>query len=64
VTINKTHYNKTLHLTIEINQIMIERLVDTKASMSIMAANVVRELGIVHLVAGHEAYKTTSSIIT
>ncbi len=32
--------------------------------MSVMEASVVRELGIMHLVAGHETYKTTSSIIT
>jgi hypothetical protein len=43
---------------------MIEGLVDTRASMSIMATSVVRELGTTHLVAGHETYKTTFSIIT
>jgi predicted aspartyl protease len=43
---------------------MIEGLVDTGASMSVMAASVVKELGIMHLVAGHETYKTTSSIVT
>jgi predicted aspartyl protease len=40
-----------LHLAVEINQAMIEGLVDTRASMSVMAANVVRKLGIMHLVA-------------
>jgi hypothetical protein len=47
----------------EINQTLIEGLVDTKASMSVMAANVVRKLGIMHLMAGHETYKTTSGIV-
>jgi hypothetical protein len=49
---------------VEINQVLLEGLVDTKVSMLIMAPNVVKELGIMHLVLGHETYKTTSSIIT
>jgi hypothetical protein len=52
-----------LHLAIEINQVMIEGLVDTRASMSIMVANVVKELGIMHLVVSHETYETTSGIV-
>jgi hypothetical protein len=32
--------------------------------MSVMVASVVRELGIMHLVAGHETYKTVSGILT
>jgi hypothetical protein len=51
-------------LAIEINQAMIEGLVNTRASMSIMVVNVIRELGIMHLVTGHETYKTTSGIVT
>jgi hypothetical protein len=43
---------------------MIEGLVDIGASMSIMVASVVRELGIMHLVAGHETYKMTFNIVT
>jgi hypothetical protein len=43
---------------------MIEGLVDIGACMSVMATSVVRELGKMHLVAGHETYKTTSRIIT
>jgi predicted aspartyl protease len=43
---------------------MIEGLVDTRASMSVMVASVVKELGIMHLVAGHETYKTASGIMT
>jgi len=64
VSVNKTHCSKTLHLAIEINQAMIESLVGTGASMSVMAASVVREVGIMHLVAGHETYKTTFGIMT
>jgi predicted aspartyl protease len=47
----------------DINQTLIEGLVDTRASMLVMATNVVRELGIMHLVAGHETYKTTFGIV-
>jgi hypothetical protein len=32
--------------------------------MFVMAASVVKELKIMHLVLGHEIYKTTSSMIT
>jgi hypothetical protein len=32
--------------------------------MSVMVAIVVKELGIMHLVVGHETYKTTFSIVT
>jgi predicted aspartyl protease len=37
---------------VEINSYVVERFVDTGASMSVMAVAVVRELGIMHLVAG------------
>ncbi len=63
VTINKTHHNKTLHLVVEINQELIEGLVDIGASILVMVASVVRKLNIMHLVACHETYKTTSSIM-
>ncbi len=63
VNVNKTHCSKTLHLAVEINQVMIKGLVDIGASMLVMAASVVRELGIMHLVADHETYKTTSNIV-
>ncbi|CAK9861122.1 unnamed protein product [Sphagnum jensenii] len=43
---------------------MIQGLVDAGASMSVMADSVVRELGIMHLVAGHETYKTASGTVT
>ncbi len=51
-------------MAVEINQRMIEGLVDTGASMLIMATNVVKKHGIMHLVANHETYKTTSGIMT
>jgi predicted aspartyl protease len=64
ICINKTHRSKTLHLLVEINNYIVEGLVDTGASMSVMAAAVVRELGMMHLVTGTETYKTASGIIT
>jgi len=64
ICINKTHRNKTLHLLVEINNYIVEGLVDTGASMSVMAAVVVRELGMMHLVTGSETYKIASGVIT
>jgi hypothetical protein len=49
---------------VEINNYVVEGLVDTGASMSVMAAVVVRELGMMHLVTRIETYKTASGIIT
>jgi len=43
---------------------LVEGLVDTGASMSVMAAVVVRELGLMHLVSGSETYKTASGAVT
>jgi hypothetical protein len=64
ICINKTHWSKTLHLLVEINNNVVEGLVDIRASMSIMAGAVVKELGIMHLVTGSETYKTTSRVVT
>ncbi len=64
ICINKTHRSKTLHLLVEINNYIVEGLVDTGASMSIMATAIVRELGMMHLVTGSETYKTASGVIT
>jgi len=64
ICVSKTHRSKTLHLPIEINDCIIEGVVDTGASMSVLAAAVVRELGIMHLVTGNESYKTTSGVVT
>ncbi len=64
IYINKTHRSKTLHLLVEISNYIMEGLVDTGASMSVMAVAVVRELGMMHLVTGTETYKTASGVIT
>ncbi len=64
ICINKTHRNKTLHLLVEINGYLIEGLVDTGASMSVMAIVIIRELGMMHLVSGSETYKTASGVVT
>jgi len=45
------HRNKTLHLTMEIHNGLIERLVDIIVSMFIMVVGIVQKLGIMHLVA-------------
>jgi hypothetical protein len=54
ICVNKTHRSKTMHLSVEMNGYLIEGLVDTGASMSVMAAAVVREMGMMHLVTGSE----------
>jgi predicted aspartyl protease len=55
ISVNKNHHNKTLHLLVEINNHLVEGLVDTWASMSVMSADVVGELGIIHLVFGSKS---------
>ncbi len=64
ICVSKTHWSKTLHLLVEISDCIIEGLVDTGASMSVLAAAVVRELGVMHLVTGNESYKTASGVVT
>jgi len=64
ICVDKTHRSKTLHLPVEISNCVVEGLVDTRASMSVLAVDVVRELGIMHLVTGNESYKTASGVIT
>ncbi len=64
ICVNKTNRSKTLHLLVEINRYVVEGLVDTGASMSVMAAVVVREMGMMHLVVGSETYKTASGVVT
>jgi predicted aspartyl protease len=64
ICVNKTNRSKTFHLPVEINRYVMEGLVDTWASMFVMAAAVVRELGMMHLIAGSETYKTASGIVT
>jgi len=63
ICINKTHRSKTLHLSVEVNSYLVEGLVDIGASMSIMAAVVVRELRLMHMVSGSETYKTASRVV-
>ncbi len=53
-----------MHLSVEINGYLIEGLVDIGVSMSVMAAAVVREMGMMHLVSGSETYKTASGMVT
>ncbi len=50
ICVNKTNKSKTLHLPVEINRCVIEGLVDTGASISVMAVAIVRELGMMHLI--------------
>jgi predicted aspartyl protease len=64
ICVNKTSRSKTLHLPVEIGKYIVEGLVDTGASMSVMATAVVREMGMMHLVVGSETYKTTSGVVT
>jgi len=64
ICINKTHRSKTLHSLVEVNNYLVEGLVDTGTSMSVMAAAVVRELGLMHMVSGFETYKTASGVVT
>jgi hypothetical protein len=46
ICINKTHWSKTLHLLVEINNHVIEKLLDIGASMYVMVVAIVKELGI------------------
>jgi hypothetical protein len=64
ICINKNHRSKTLHLLVEVNNYIVEGLVDTGASMTVMAAVVVRELGMMHLVTGSKTYKIALGDIT
>jgi hypothetical protein len=50
ICVNKMHRSKTLHLPVEISNCVVEGLIDTRASMSVLAAVVVRKLGMMHLV--------------
>jgi hypothetical protein len=42
ICVNKTHRSKTLQLSVEMNGYVVEGLVDTRASMSVLATTVVR----------------------
>jgi hypothetical protein len=64
ICVNKTSRSKTLHLPVDINRYIVEGLVDTGASMSVMATAMVREMGMMHLVVGSKTYKTASGVVT
>jgi hypothetical protein len=64
ICVNKTNKSKALHLPMEMNRYIIEGLIDTGASMSVMAAVVVREMGMMHSVVGFESFKTASGVVT
>jgi hypothetical protein len=64
ICINKSHRNRILHLLVSVGNNLIEGLIDTRASMSIMLVTIVHELGIMHLVIGMESYKIALGIIT
>jgi hypothetical protein len=64
ICVNTTHRSKMLHLLVEMNGYVVEGLVDIGASMSVLAATVVREMGMMHLVTGSENYKTASGVVT
>ncbi len=51
-------------MLVEINNHIMEGLVGMGASMSILVAIVVRELGIMHLVTRLESYETISRVVT
>jgi hypothetical protein len=46
------------------NNYIIEGLIDTRASMSVITTNVVRELGIMHEVMGSKYYKIALGVVT
>jgi hypothetical protein len=64
VCVNMNHRGKTLYITIEVHNGLIEGLVDTSASMSIMVVGIVQKLGIMHLMYGTKIYKTMLGTIT
>jgi len=55
ININRNH-NKIIHLLVEVNNSILQRLIDTEVSMLIIVTNVVGELGIMHLVTSLKSY--------
>ncbi len=53
-----------MHLLIEIGNNFVEGLVDTRASMSMMFAMLIHELGIMHLVTRSKSYKIAFKVVT
>jgi hypothetical protein len=56
--------NKIIHILVEMNNHIIERLVDIGALMSIIATSVVKQLGIMLLVTRLESHKKASRVVT
>jgi hypothetical protein len=56
IYINESHHSKTLHLLVEVSNHFVEGLVNIKASMYVMVARVVHELGIMHLFINTKSY--------
>jgi hypothetical protein len=63
ININKNQRSKTLHLLMEINNYISKGLVDTKASMYVLMASMVKELRIMHLISGSESYKIALGVV-
>jgi hypothetical protein len=57
ISISKKHKSKTLHVLVKMNNPIVEGLVDIGAAMTILAVNVVRVLGTIHLVVGLDHIK-------
>jgi len=51
-------------MLVGINNYIVERLVNIKVSMSVLAVAVIKELGIMHLVTRFESYKTALGVVT
>jgi hypothetical protein len=47
----------------EINNYISKGLVDTKASMYVLMASMVKELRIMHLISGSESYKIALGVV-
>jgi hypothetical protein len=64
IYINESHHKKILHLLVEISNHLVEGLVDIGASIFVMAARVVHELGIMHLFISTKSHKIPSNVGT
>jgi hypothetical protein len=64
INIHNNSRSKTLHLLIELSNNLLEGLMDTITSMSVMFTSMVHELGIMHLVSQFEAYKMAFGVVT
>jgi hypothetical protein len=62
ITINWNH-NKIIHLLVEVNNSILKGLIDIGVSMFIIVTNVIRELGIMHLVTSSKSYKIALGVV-